>query len=105
MAQTALVTLDWRNPEAEQPKCDECAEQSLDARVSETQSRDPLTGNRLRLVDLLKGIFAQEAIVAERLDVQEPSIGLKADLPQSGQVSQPFADMKVTGIVDGGFGA
>ena len=43
--------------------------------------------------------------MAERLDVQKTSVGLKADLPQSGQVLQPFADMKVTGIVDGGFGA
>ena len=89
----------------QKPKSDERTEQGLDTRISETQSGDPLVSHPLRLVDLLKGIFSQEAIVADLLDVQKTSVGLKADLPQSGQVFQPFANVEVTGIVDGGFGA
>ena len=41
--------------------------------------------------------------MAESLDVQETSVKLKADLPQRGQVIQPFADIEVTRVVDGGF--
>src|SRR3989304_4190602 len=91
-------------PLRQKPKSNEGAEQGLDMRIGETQSRDPLAGNSLRLVDLLKGIFSQAAIVAEGLDVQKTSVGLKADLSQGGQVLQPFADVKVTGVVAGGFG-
>ena len=40
--------------------------------------RYALTGNGARLVDLLEGLFTQEAIVAESLDVQKTSVGLKA---------------------------
>ncbi len=43
--------------------------------------------------------------MAESLDVQETSVGFKADLPQSGQVLQPLADVEVACVVDGGFGA
>src|SRR5689334_24213689 len=39
------------------------------------------------------------------LDVEKTSVGLKADLPESGQVLQQFADAEVAGVVDGGFGA
>jgi hypothetical protein len=40
-----------------------------------------------------------------RLDVQQTSVGLKADRPQRGQVMQPFADVEVPGVVDGRLGA
>lgn len=89
----------------QKPKGNECAEQGLHAWIGEAQSRDPLPSNRQRLADLLKGIFSQKAIVADLLDVQQTSVGLKTDEPQSGQVFQPFANVEVTGIVDGGFGA
>lgn len=100
-------------PLRQKPKGDEGAEQGLDARVGETQGSHALTRNGLRLIDLLKGLFSQKAIMAEGLDVQKTSVGLrsdcslqsKADEPQSGQVFQPFANVEVTGIVDGGFGA
>ena len=50
-------------------------------------------------------VFADPAIVAESLDVQETSVGLEADLPQSGEIMQPFVDLEVTRVVDGGLGA
>src|SRR3982074_294326 len=45
--------------------------------------------------------FSHRAVVAETFDFEKTSVGLKADLPQSWQVTQPFADVKVAGIVDG----
>lgn len=89
----------------QKPKSDEGAEQSMDTRIGEAQSGDPLTRNHLGLVDLMKSFFSQKAIVADVLDAQETSVGLKADLPQSRQILQPFADLEVTRIVDGSFGA
>jgi len=38
------------------------------------------------------------------LDVEKTPVGLKADLPQRGQVLEQFADSEVTGVVDGCFG-
>ena len=61
-------------PLRQKPESDQRAEQAMHARVGEAQSRHALTGHLARLVDLLERVFAQEAIVAERLDVQETSL-------------------------------
>jgi len=37
--------------------------------------------------------------------LEKTSVGLKADLPESREVTQPFAEVEVTGVIDGGFGA
>jgi len=37
--------------------------------------------------------------------VQQPSVGLKADLPQHGQINQPFANVEVARVIDRGFRA
>ena len=42
--------------------------------------------------------------MAETFDFEKTSVGLKADLPQSGQVTQPLAEVKVTRVVDGRLG-
>jgi hypothetical protein len=64
-----------------------------------------LTATLNRVHDLLVGSLADEAVVSDGLDVEETSIGLKANLAQRGEVLQSFADPEVTGIVDGGFSA
>jgi hypothetical protein len=92
-------------PIGQESKGDQRVEQGVHTGVNEAQRRHPLTGNLAGLVDLLKSIFTQEAIMAERLDVQEASVGLKADLPQGGQVLQPFAYVEVARIVDRRLGA
>src|SRR5215472_18770558 len=43
--------------------------------------------------------------MAEAFDFEKTSVGWKADLPQFGQVTQPFADGEVARIINGGFGA
>lgn len=90
-------------PLGQKPKSNQGTEQSLDAWVGKAQGRNPLPGYDLRVVDLLKSLFTQQAIVADLLDVQETSVGGEADEPQSGQIFQPFADAKVTRIVDRSF--
>src|SRR5919106_769877 len=60
------------------------------------------------VVELLKcslqSFFSHRAVMAEALDFEQTSVGLKADLPQCRQVTQPFADGKVTRVVDRGLG-
>src|SRR5947207_15260566 len=68
------------------------AEQSLHARIPETQSGSPLSFDLDRPHHLIKRVFANRAIVRYGLDaiarsrVQKASVGWKANLPQSGQV-------------------
>ena len=55
--------------------------------------RQPADGHAQLGQDLLVGSLAHEAIVSDGLDVEETSIGLKADLPKRGEVLQSFADV------------
>jgi len=83
----------------------ECGEQCLDAGIGEAHPRDTLSGRGGDWVgDRGQCFDAVGGVVAESLDVQQASVGGKADLPQGGQIGQPFADGEVVGVVDGGFG-
>ena len=55
--------------------------------------------------DLTKRVFANGRVVADSLDVQQTSVGLKADCPQLREVVEPSTDAEVAGVVDGGFRA
>jgi hypothetical protein len=65
---------------------DQYGEQSLDARITEPESRSSLT------VDLgwpdypFKSVLPNRAIVRNLLDVEKTPVGLEADLPQGRQV-------------------
>lgn len=41
--------------------------------------------------------------MADLFDLEQAAVGLKADFPQSGQVAQVLADIKVIRVVDGSF--
>ena len=43
----------------------------------------------------VQGVGAGDGVVAESLDAKQAPVGGVADLPQGGQVSQPFADAEV----------
>ena len=73
--------------------------------VVEAQGASPLTVTLDWSHDLVVGFLPNEAVMGGGLDVQETSIGLKAELPKCGQVLQSFTDSEVTGVVDGGFSA
>ena len=80
------------------------AEQRLHRQVGEAQAAGPLTIDLDRFVHTAERVFADGAVLADPLDVQETSIGLEADLPQGREVRQPFADAEVARVVDRGLG-
>ena len=47
---------------------------------------------------------AADGVVADALDAEQAPVGGEADLPQCGQVRQPFGQPEVAGLVNGRFG-
>lgn len=86
----------------EQTKQEQGGEEHQHSRIPETQGRGALLAHLHRLMNRLKGRFAQAAIMADSLDVQQTSVGVEADLAQGAQVLQPFADGEVSGVINGG---
>src|ERR1700733_4273945 len=76
-----------KTPELETEQ-DQHAEQCLHVRIAEPQSRGSLSGYFNGTDYLFKRVFANRTIVGYSLDVQETSVGLKADTPQFWQVLQ-----------------
>lgn len=54
--------------------------------------------------DVVEDGVADGRVVADSLDVEETSVGAVADLPECGQVVEPFPDAEVAGVVDGRLG-
>ena len=73
--------------------------------VGEAKRCRALLPDRYWLLHVLERGFADEAIVADALDVEQTSVGCKADLAQSGKVLDTSADAEVAGIVDRRFGS
>ena len=65
---------------------DQDAQERLSPWVSEGQGGDALVADQLGTGHLPEGVLTEEAIVAELLDVEQTSIGLKADRPQRRQI-------------------
>jgi hypothetical protein len=57
-----------------------------------------------RLMHGGEGFRGADRVVAESLDAQQAPVGGEADLPQRGQIGQPFPDLEVAGVVDRGLG-
>ena len=57
------------------------------------------------VVQVGEGLGAADRVVAEALDAEQAPVGGEADLPQGGQVGQPFGQPEVAGVVDRGLGA
>lgn len=89
----------------QKPKDQQRGEQSLDAWIIEMQRCHPLPVHLSRLGEVAEGVFPDPAIAAQSLDVEEMSVGREADLPQSREILESFADLEVAGVIDGGFGA
>jgi hypothetical protein len=58
-----------------------------------------------RRCELGECLGAADRVVAEALDAEQAPVGGEADLPQRGQVGQPFRQSEVAGVVDRGLGA
>src|SRR5437899_13015630 len=82
---------------------DDGAEKGVDPGISEAQSGRSLTVDDLGSGEVVEDAFTEDRVVAHALDAEEASVGGEADLPQGGEVLQPFADPEVAGVGDGGF--
>ena len=78
-----------------QPEDQQDVQECLGARVGDAQPGD---AGAIVVDDGVAGraqdAVAGDGVVAESLDGQQPSVGGVADLPQGGQISQPFAQPK-----------
>ena len=84
----------------------QCLQQGVAAPVGQPQTRYAGAGGGGEGVgDGVQGVGAGDRVVAESLDVEQTSVGGEADLAERGQIGQPFPDLEVAGVVDGGFGA
>jgi hypothetical protein len=83
------------------PEQDEGVQERVDARIGKAEARSSLAPGRHRTIDGVQGIFAEDAIVAQTFDLEQPSIGRKADRAQFGEIAQAPADAEVIGVVDG----
>jgi hypothetical protein len=92
-------------PSELQTQDDECGEEGTDTGLNEWQRGDTPGIYELGKVEFGEVVLADLTVVAGVKDVKQTSIGVEADLPQGGQVEQPFADVEVTGVVDGGLGS
>ena len=80
-------------------------QQGVGADIAEAQSGDAGAGvGDDRRGQVGEGLGAADRVVAEALDAQEAPVGGEAELPQGGQVGQPFGQPEVAGVVDRGLG-
>ena len=80
-------------------------QQPLHPRVSEAQRCRASSIDQDRSLPVLERCFADEAVVADALDVKQTPVGGKADLAQCREIFDSSADVEVPGIVDGRFGS
>src|SRR6266852_4031293 len=66
---------------------DDGMQEGVDARIGKTQTRSTLAACRHRAVDGLKGIFGQDAIMANVLDIEQAAVGRKTDFAQLRQIA------------------
>ena len=69
-------------PLGQQTEQQEETEQGLHSGIGEAQGGGALLVGGDGLIELLERRFAEGTIMAERLDVEETSVGREADLPQ-----------------------
>ena len=79
-------------------------QETLDTRVGKAQGGCALLSDRYWVLQVLERGFTDEAMMADALDVEQTSVGCKADLAQFGKVYDASANTKITRVVDGRFG-
>src|SRR4051794_3417347 len=76
-------------------------QQPLHPRVGEAQCCRALSIDHDSPLQVLERCFADEAVVADALDVEQTPVGSKADLAQFREIFDAPADIEVAGVVDG----
>src|SRR5260370_18507337 len=80
-------------------------EQGVRQWIGEAQRGGTLVVDGDGSLQVLEGRLADEAVVTDTLDVEQTSVGGKADLAQFGEVVDASADGEVAGVVDSGLGS
>src|SRR4051794_16073788 len=80
-------------------------QQPLHPWISEAQRCRALSIDHDRPLQVLERCFADEAVVADALDVKQTPVGGKADLAEFREIFDAPANVEVPGIVDGRFGS
>ena len=75
-------------------------QEGLDTLVLEAECGCTLLGDDAGTLNGVKAVLADKAVVADSLDVEQTSVGSKADLPECGKVVKPFADVEVAAVVN-----
>jgi len=75
-------------------------EKGLGTHFVEAQRRGTLHTDFDGVGHLIESVFADGAVVRDGLDVEQTSVGLKADLLERGQFAQGLADPEVVRLVD-----
>ena len=89
----------------QQPEDQQRGQQRVAAGLGQGQARDAVSAaGEHGAGDGGDGFGSGDRVVAESFEAQQAPAGGEADLPQGGQVGQPFADPEVAGVVDGGLG-
>ena len=84
---------------------EEDVEEALHARIGKAQRGGTLVVDDDGSLHILEGCFADEAVVTDALDVEQTSVGGKADVAQFGKIVDASADGEVASVVDGCLGS
>ena len=82
-------------PFGQQTEDYEGTEQRHDVRVGETEGGHAFPLDDSGTCERQESLLSQTTVVAQSLDVKETSVGLEADLPESGKINEPLANTKV----------
>jgi hypothetical protein len=79
--------------------------QRLGSRIGKSQTGGTLASFDNGAVDGQDGVFGENTVVTDTLDLEQATVGRKADLAQLREILQALADSKIVGVVDCGLGA
>ena len=82
-------------PLGQQTEHHEGTEEGHNVGVGETEGGDAFPLDDSGTCERQEGLLSQTTVVAQSLDVKETSVGLEADVPESGKINEPLGDAKV----------
>jgi hypothetical protein len=100
-----LAQIASAEPLRELSEQNEGVQECLNARVCKAQTGRALVAGGHRLLDGAQRLFAEDAVVAHALGLEQPAIGRKSDCAQLRQIVQASTDPEVISVVDGRLGA
>ncbi len=100
-----LAQMAVRESSLDENKQKEDMQQALNPRVSKPQGCRTLIAHSDSSLHVLERCFTDEAVMADALDVEQTSVGGKADFPQFLEIFDAPANVEVASIIDGRFGS